>query len=185
MSDNFRKHLDLLGEMHELMASDLTNRALCNSCAHKLEESIKAGYLIRTDGDMNDCPYGSDIMYYSDCGNESRLGLIPTKEECTGSGNDRKYYLGETVIFRTIDNGMGYDIVKCPYYERILEGNRYGKHMDEMLKYVDELISRGVSPDVAADNAGYVLYAAMGGQARQSRGTKVIVPEKRFDNAGD
>lgn len=178
MSNSLKKRMELLDEMHELMASDLTNRALCNSCVHKLEESCKHGYLIRTDGDLNDCPYGSDIMYYTDCGNESRLGIVPTKEECTGCGNDRRYYIGDTVIFQTVDNGMGYDVIKCPYYERIREANRYDRHMDDMLKYVDRLISRGVSPDVAADNAGYVLYAAMGGQARQSRDTTVIMKEK-------
>lgn len=172
--------MELLKEMRELMSSGLTNRALCNSCAHKLEESCKQGYLIRTDGDLNDCPYGSDIMYCTDVGNESRLGIVPTKKECTGGGNDRRYYIGETVIFQTVDNGMGYDIIKCPYYERINESNRYGQHMDDMLEYVDKLISRGVSPDIAADNAGYVLYAAIGGQARQSRDTTVIM-QKRED----
>ena len=182
MSKKSRKRLNLLEEMHELMASDLTNRALCSSCARRLEESCKLNYdyLIRTDGDENECPYAADIMYFD---RQSTYGLAPTDEK--GSGNDREYYIGETMIFQTVDNGMGYDIIKCPYYERILEGNRYGEHMDDMLKYVDKLISRGVSPDVAADNAGYVLYAAMGGQARQSRDTKVILPEKGFDNAGD
>ena len=153
-------------ELNEMLKFWGDERGLCLKCQHRLEESQKAGYVIRTDQEYNECPYASDMMYHGDDHDEWQY-IAPDVEIC--DGNNRRYELHGVVIFETVDNGMGYDIVMCPYFqERKLPVKRlYEAAMDKMLDYTDSLIERGVSPDCAADNAGYVLYAALGGQARQ------------------
>ena len=68
----------------------------------------------------------------------------------------------DEVTLKTVDNGMGYWVTKCECYMQAPSM----KGVEELKRLVDDLIRKGVSPDEAVKNASYVVYAALGGEAR-------------------
>lgn len=164
-SDDAGKQVCLRSEIRKQMEKETAiwgDCHLCYTCDHCLEASIEVGYLARTTQDFNDCPYAADIMY-----NDGEVyGIKRVVETRQAAGEMERV----TVFDNSSDNGMGYWITRCPFYAPIrgMTETSYDKVMRKMLEYTESLIKMGVSPDTAADNAGYNLYAALGGQARQT-----------------
>ena len=80
---------------------------MCKFCKRRPDED---GLL--TTYDFNGCMTAADILYDEDGTYEFR-----------GSNNDREFRRNGKLVFKTVDNGGGYNIVKCPRFN--LDYNKY------------------------------------------------------------
>ena len=144
---------------------------LCYRCAHMVKD-VAWGW----DHELNYVWHGDTTQDENPCPYIDKLDGLELIYESGETGNDRVYKSkAGDILFRTENNGMGYWTTACPFYKPIIvPGNCIKKAYSEYLKIVDALIKRGVDPNTAAENAGYILYAALGGEARKTIENKKI-----------
>lgn len=128
---------------------------LCSTCVNCFNESYKRGDLIVTHQDPIECPYAEAAM---------------DKTQFIGAANNRSYVKDDIVLMEMMDNGGGFNITKCNDYRKmdITEKLHVRKMIAEYEAAIHDLIGLGVSPDKAADNMGYIMYAMLGGEARKT-----------------
>ena len=90
------------------MLAKMDKKWMCPNCQHLLDVSNDCGRVINISVDWNECPYAQVFLDHP---------YVETEND--GSGNNRKYVIDGKSIFKTVDNGGGYYIVKCPFFKKV------------------------------------------------------------------
>lgn len=102
---------------------------MCKFCKRRPDEDgILATY------DFNGCMTAADILYDED-----------GRYVFSGSGNDREFRRNGRLVFKTVDNGGGYNVVRCPKfnldYDKYIKSEEW-KEVREEREFLDGLKCR-------------------------------------------